>query len=64
MIWEDLKCQARWFAIDICLSAHIFLERWRYVVLVGCQFWQEGVGTWQTLTDPKQKSVSSITYIM
>jgi len=30
MIWEDLRCQARWFAIDICLSARIFLKHERY----------------------------------
>lgn len=46
MVLEDSRCGARWFAIDICLSAHIFLKPKRYVVLVGCQFWQEGVGTW------------------
>lgn len=46
MVLEDSRCGARWFAIDICLSAHIFLKLKRYVVLMGCQFWQEGVGTW------------------
>lgn len=46
MIWEDLRCRAEWFATDISLSAHIFLEHKRSVVLVGCQFWQEGVGVW------------------
>lgn len=44
MVLEDSRCGARWFAIDICLSAHIFLKPKRYVVLVGCQFWQEACG--------------------